>query len=119
MDDHRHQLARLRTAAATGVLPSDLGLWAIDLLEELEPATERIQRRNTLLRAAADRLSGSRWAKAGRLEVELRALDASRRFRTRAVEDVDGIRDMVARALQADPDSPHSRRQLFRLLGRD
>src|SRR6266540_989888 len=110
MGEHVQQLARLRTATATGVLPRDLSMWALDLLGELEPAAERVERRNALLRAAAGQLSGSRWAKARRLERELDALDA-RPLRTRSAA-VDDVRDLVARALEADPDLPRSHRHL-------
>jgi hypothetical protein len=118
MGEHLPQLARLRAAVATGQLPRDLGVWVLDLVEELEPVAERVERRNRLLRAAAGRLSGSRWARAGRLEAEVEALDGPR-LSMRAVEADDGVRELVARALEADPGMPRSRRQLFRLLRED
>lgn len=114
MGEHAEQLARLRTAVATGNLPRDLGLWALDLLGELEPAAERIERRNALLRAAAARLSGSRWAKARRLEAEI-AGASSRPLRTRSA-GADGVRDLVVEALRADPALPRSHRHLRRIL---
>jgi hypothetical protein len=114
MGDHVQQLARLRTATATGVLPRDLGLWALDLLDELEPAAERVERRNVLLRAAAARVSGSTWARARRLEREIRDLTASPRLRSRAADD--GVRELVVRAIEADPDLPRSHRHLRRIL---
>ncbi|WP_242344014.1 hypothetical protein [Anaeromyxobacter terrae] len=117
MGEHVQQLARLRTATATGVLPRDLGIWALDLLAELEPAAERVERRNELLHAAAARLSGSTWARARRLERELAELDALPRRRTRASDD-DGIREVLARALEADPETPRSLRHLYRVLAR-
>lgn len=118
MGEHAQQLARLRTAAATGVLPRDLGLWALDLLAELEPAAERVERRNALLRAAAAQVSGSRWAKARRLEREVEALAVRPRLRERSGGD-GGVRELVARALDIDPEAPRSIRQIFRLLGDD
>ncbi len=117
MGEHVQQLARLRTATATGVLPRDLGMWALGLLAELEPAAERIERRNALLRAAAGRVSGSRWARARRLEQEIQALGMHPRLRVRAADD--GVRELVARAFDIDADAPRSLRQLFRLLGAD
>lgn len=117
MGEHVQQLARLRTAVATGTLPRDLGMWALALIEDLEPAAERVERRNALLRAAAGRVSGSRWARAKRLERELAALGTHPRLRDRAADD--GVRDLVALALEADPGAPRSGRQLFRLLGVD
>lgn len=116
MGEHVQQLARLRTATATGALPRDLGLWALDLLAELEPAAERLARRDALLRAAAERLSGSTWAKARRLEREIRDLLALSRLRTRAAAVDDGVRELVALALEADPDLPRSHRHLRRIL---
>jgi hypothetical protein len=113
--EHGQQLARLRTATATGALPRDLGMWALDLLAELEPAAERVERRNALLRAAAERLSGSRWAKARRIEREIAALGIAPRLRERSADA--GVRDLVARALDADPDMPRSHRHLRRILG--
>jgi hypothetical protein len=102
-----------------GELPRDLGMWVLELVAELEPAAERIERRNALLRYAAGRLPGSRMARAGRLEEEIGSLLVSSRLRTHAAEPDDGVRDLVARALEADPDMPRSRRQLFRLLRPD
>jgi hypothetical protein len=58
-------------------------------------------------------VSGSRWAKAVRLEREIRA--AGSRLRERA-EDVDGVRGIVARALEVDPGTPVSCRQILRIL---
>jgi hypothetical protein len=114
MGEHVQQLARLRTATATGTLPRDLGLWALDLLAEFEPAAERVERRNALLHAAAGRVSGSTWARAKRLEQEIKALDAHPGLRERAADD--GVRDLVARALAVDPDLPRSHRHLRRIV---
>jgi hypothetical protein len=107
-------LARLRVVVTTGRCPRDLAAWALEELEELAPAGERVDARNALLRRAADLVSGSRWAKAIRLERELRTLAASPRLRERAADD--GVRELVARALEVDPDAPASRRQLLRIL---
>jgi hypothetical protein len=107
------QLARLRVAAATGRLPPDLGFWAVAELEAVAPTAERVDARNRLLRQAAARLSGSRWAKASRLARELEA--SGSRIGERSVDD--GVRELVARALEADPAAPRSVRQIFRLLG--
>jgi hypothetical protein len=108
------QIARLRVARETGRLAPDLGTWVLEELAELAPAGERVAARNALLRRAADLVTGSRWAKARRLEREIAALRS--RLRERAA-DVDGVRELVARALEVDPDLPTSRRQLLRVLG--
>ncbi len=107
------QLARLRVVTTTGRCPPDLAAWALQELEELAPAGERVDARNALLRQAAALVSGSRWAKARRLEREIRA--AWPRLRERAA-DVDGVAALVARAIEVDPDLPRSHRQLRRIL---
>lgn len=107
------QLARLRVAAVTGTLPRDVAAWAIEELEELAPAGERIAARNELLRRAGECLTGSLWAKSRRLEREIQA--AGSRLRQRSA-DVDGVRDLVARALEVDPDLPRSPKHLRRIL---
>lgn len=108
------QLARLRVAAATGTVPCDVAAWAVEELEELAPVGERIDARNALLRQAAALMSGSRWSRAARLEREVRAAASSLRCRS---ADIDGVRDLVVRALELDPDAPTSIRQLHRILG--
>ena len=108
-----HNLARLRVASQTGSLPPDLGRWAVAELEELAPAAERIDTRNALLREAAALVSGSLWARARRIEAEIQA--ARSRVRVRSA-DLDGVRALVVRAVEADPDLPTSHRQLRRIL---
>lgn len=104
------QLARLRVAAATGVLPADVGRWALEAIGEQGAEAERIERRNLILREAASRVSGSRWAKARRLEQEIQAVRAGSRMRGQ-----DGVRPLVRRALAAGP-APESLRHLLRVL---
>lgn len=110
------QLARLRVAAVTGTVPPDLGRWAVEVIADLAPVAERLEARNVLLRAAAARLGGSRWARARRLEREIRTLAAGPRLCERAADD--GVRELVARALELAP-APGEVRQLFRILGDD
>lgn len=114
MSTYTANLARLRVAASTGVLPEDLARWALEVAEEAAPAIERVQARNALLSQAAALVSGSPWAKARRLEREVEALRAHPALRERAADD--GVRDLVARALEVDPRMPGSARHLFRLL---
>jgi hypothetical protein len=112
------QLARLRVAAVTGKVAPDLGRWAVETIAALAPAAERVEARNVLLRAAAARMSGSRWARAGRLEEEIRALGMHPRLRERAADD--GVRELVAHALEVGPGFREpSARHLFRLLAED
>jgi len=108
------QLSRLRVVLTTGQCPRDLAAWALEELEELAPAGERVATRNGLLREAAALVSGTRWAKARRLEHEIQALDAHPGLRERAADD--GVRPLVAQALAVDPGLPRSHRQLRRVL---
>lgn len=109
------QIARLRVATVTGHLPPDLGRSLLEVLVDAAPVAERITARNALLREAAGRIGGSRWAKAHRLEREVRALAAGPLLRERAGID-DGVRVLVAQALEMAP-APRSVRQLLIILG--
>ncbi len=112
------QILRLRVAAATGVAPPDLIRWSLEAIIEMAPVAERVEARNTLLREAAARVSGTRWAKACRLARELRALATTPRLQERA--DDGGVRELVAHALDIGPGLPPvSDRHLYRLLGED
>lgn len=114
MASFAEQLARLRVAAVTGTVPPDLGRWAVDTIADLAPAAERLEARNVLLRAAAARVGGSRWAKARRLVREIEALGMAPRLRERAADD--GVRELVAHAIEVAP-APGEIRQIFRILG--
>ncbi|ABC81614.1 hypothetical protein [Anaeromyxobacter dehalogenans] len=105
------QIARLRVAAATGVLPKDLGRWLVEFVTENAHRSERVRIRDDLLREAASRLSGSRWAKAKRLETEIAA---SLKGRTPSYDD--GAAGLVAQALEVGPRTRLARRQLLRIL---
>lgn len=107
-------LARLRVSAATGTIAPDVARWALEVIGEQGEAAARMERRNELLRAAVAGLSGSRWAKARRLEGEIRALGVRPALRERAADD--GVRELVAEALEVAP-APESIRHLFRILG--
>ncbi len=107
-------IARLRVAAVTGRIPADLAAWALETIVELTPAAERMAARNALLRAAAGRVSGSPWVRARRLRREVEALGAHPGLRDRAADD--GVRELVARALEVDPGRPISLRQIMRVI---
>lgn len=115
MGEHTRQLTRVRALIGAGAIPRDLGDWLLDLLEALEPAAERLARRDALLREAGERLSGSAWARAGRLVQEIRDQRLPRRLLTREAPLPDAVRDLVAQALAIAP-APRERRQLYRLL---
>jgi hypothetical protein len=109
-------LARLRVAAVTGVIPGDVAAWALEAITDLAPVAERVEARNILLRAAAARIGGSRWAKARRLEAEVQAITARAQLYERVTDD--GVRELVAHAIEMAP-PPGEVRQLFRILGED
>lgn len=106
------QLRRVRVAVATGHLPPDLGRWVLAQLTEHAPVAERMALRNELVRQAAALLSGSTWSRARQVRAELLAM--GRRRRT-----VGEVRELLAEALELDPDCPRSVRQLLRVLGSD
>ena len=105
------QLARLRVAIATGNLPADLGAWAIAELAARADGAERRGLRDQLLADAAHALlpDGSTWARAGALQAELAAVD-------RRAGDLGDARRLIAAALELDPGTPRSVRQLFAIL---
>ena len=113
MPSFGEQLARLRVARETGRLPADVAAWALELVVGLEPAAERVAERNRLLREAAGQLSGSRWARARRLQREIEALGSHPALRERASDD--GVAEIVARACELAP-APRSLRQLLTIL---
>lgn len=98
------QLARLRVAAATGKLPADLGRWALAELAARADADDRRELRDRLLVEAGRALlpDGSTWARAETLAAHVA-------HRSRAHE-------LVAAALEVDPETPRSARQLFSIL---
>lgn len=106
-------ISRLKVSVATGRIPRDVGEWALLQLSEIAPVAARLEERDGLLRGAVSGLSGSRWAKARRLQREIVAASSGR---TRPVED-DPVRAAVRRALALDPGTPRSVRQLLRVLG--
>jgi hypothetical protein len=105
-------LARARVAVVTGRWPPDLARDVVERLAELAPVAERMEARNVLLRQAAALVSGTRWAKARRLEREIGEATG------RVTHADDGVRELVERALELGP-APREVRQLFRILGED
>lgn len=110
-------LARLRVAAVTGRLPEDVGRWAVDVCQEHLPATARRAARDRCLRTAANLLSGSLWAKACRLKAEILIAHGWQTRRARVRPHEATVASHVAQALQLDPATPASVRQLLRILG--
>lgn len=105
------QLARLRVAVETGNLPSDLGAWVVAELSARARGTERRELRDQLLATAARLLlpDGSTWARAGALQTEITSLD-------RRAGALSIARQLVAEALEVDPGTPRSHRQLHTIL---
>jgi hypothetical protein len=109
-------LSRLTVAVATGKLPADVGRWAVDVCREHLPSIERRMARDRLLRQASYLLSGSAWAKAGRLKREILTARGVRPAYARIRPQETGVRYFVQRALALDPATPASTRQLFRII---
>lgn len=109
-------LARLRVATETGRLPRDVGQWAVEALTEALPATARRMARDRALRAAANMLSGSPWARARRLEREILAARGLRPRRARVQPREATVAYHVAQALAIDPGAPTSMRHLLRVV---
>lgn len=108
-------LARLKVAVETGRLPRDVGAWVLGVVEDNLPATSRRMVRDRHLRAAANLVSGTAWAKARRLEQEILSLRGRRPHRpSRGI----GARVTmhVRAAIQIDPETPTSVRQLLRIV---
>lgn len=102
------QLARMRVAMATGHIPPDLAAWVLEELVERAAIEERIEARDTLIRAAAALLPGSTWARARQIRAELDAL-------TRSHGALAGARALLAEAEKLYP-CPASPRQISRIL---
>lgn len=111
MADFADQLARLRVAVATGNLPADVGEWAIAQLAARADGTERRELRDRLLAAAAHALlpNGSTWARACALQAEIVSLH-------RRAGEMAIARQLVGEALDVDPATPRSARQLYTIL---
>jgi hypothetical protein len=106
------QLARMRVAAETGVLPRDLARWALAELAAAGGDEARRELRDHLLRQAAGHLTGSTWARAHALRAELVAMPRRRDPR-------GAVRELLVEVLALDPDCPRSHRQLLRIIGGD
>ncbi|MBX5463685.1 MAG: hypothetical protein IRZ28_21690 [Steroidobacteraceae bacterium] len=108
------QLARLRVAAKTGVIPEDLARWVLWKLDPLSrhPRGER----DELLRRAAECIPGTRWHKARVI------LDLLSMFRIypglakAAVYHETSAAHWVQRAHRIDPFGPQSLRHVLRIL---
>lgn len=114
MPSFAENLARAADAAATGAAPAELVRWLAQTAIALAPVVDRARARNVLLREAAARVPGSRWAKAKWLEREIAV--ASWR-REQAPDRGNGdARALVARAMAVGPRARLSLRHLLALL---
>ena len=108
------QLARLRVARATGVLPPDLGDWVLDRV-----TVSRTARRREvagLLRRAAALIPGTSWAKARALQHQIRAVRAAPETFAPCELPLDTAPGLVLLAVRIAPDCPTSVRQLLRII---
>lgn len=104
------QYFELRAAANDGELSgSSIGAWALEQITALVSHNQRILIRDRLLCAAAAHLTGSTYARAGKLRVEILALDRRRGA-------LGPVRKLLADALAIDPNLPRSHRQLFTII---
>lgn len=110
------QIARLRVAIATGRLPSDLGDWALERVQRTFAAAERRAQRDALLRAAADRIGGSRYARASAVLAIVRAFDLAPGLLSAGWFDSETPQGLVQSALRLHPNLPRTRRHLLHIL---
>jgi hypothetical protein len=105
-------LARLRIAAYTGQLPSDVGEWACQTLDRARRRTQLKLERDEHLARAARLLTGSRWQRVNALSEMIEQL------RGRDPDNLPpfGVTWFVASALKLDPITPSSARHLLRLI---
>lgn len=100
----------LRAAANDGELSdSSIGAWALEQITVLARHDNRMLIRDRLLCAAATHLTGSTYARAGKLRVEILALD-------RRHGALSPVRQLLTDALDIDPHLPRSHRQLYTII---
>ncbi|MFE8600240.1 hypothetical protein [Archangium violaceum] len=105
-------LARVRVAGASGIMTPDLARAVlVELMKRAQPG-ERHAVRNGFLRRAAEQIPGGTWERARKLEQEVRAARMTRIAPT----DPGAVRALVLQALEIDPGTPSSWRQLLRIL---
>jgi len=114
----REQLQRLRVAIATGRLPTDVGLWALEQSASAMAATERRRWRDELLREAARYFGGSDWSKANKVHRMLQAFLADLARTELAAFPVQTPEHCVQAALRLDSDPPGFR-QVLRIVASD
>ncbi|GEM_PF-1763127 len=110
------QIARLRVATATGQLPRDLGDWALARILRSRAATERRAYRNALIRAAADRIGGSIYARAAAIVELTERFDSLPGLLVAGWFPIGTTEALMQSALRLHPDLPRTRRQLLRIL---
>jgi hypothetical protein len=94
-------------ATLAGPVAREDVLRLLDLLVEMAGAEQRREMRDALLREAAEKLSGSLWARADQLEALIAGVPC---------EVPPGVRELVAEARKVAP-VPTTARQLYRVLG--
>lgn len=112
------QIARLRVAIATGHLPCDLGRWALTRVLETLAAAERRAHRDALLRAAADHIGGSTYARASAVLRIVRSFDAAPGLLAVGWFHAETPQALVQAALRLHPNLPRTRRHLLHILAK-
>lgn len=106
-------LVRVRVAGDTGVMSPELAAEIQAELRRRALPAERAEVRNAQLRKAADLLPGTAYQKAKGLAKVIQSLEG---VRCPLPDGRGTARDLVIDALQIDPETPQSARQIFRIL---
>lgn len=96
----------LRELVLAGAIADPIGRWALEELAALAPHHQRAIVRDRLLVSASSHLTGSTWARAGKLRSEL----------LRCHGALTPARQLLTDAVAIDPNLPRSQRQLYTIL---
>lgn len=109
MSSWANRYLAFRAAVLAGIDDPIVFRWALDELAALAPQNTVAIVRDRLLVAASRHLSGSAWARASEIRMELLNLD-------RRSEPDTPARELIAEARRIDPGVPCSIKQLHRIL---
>lgn len=115
MEADLERLSQLRIATYTQHLPRELGLWALEVVEQALPHVVRVRHRNEFLQRASDLLpKGSKRARAAMIADGIRRLKRDRSAPESCV--ADSFDWCITSAIACDPKMPSSARHILRLL---